>query len=216
MIVKFPELQKKMFIANSGINSSEIEPHDFFMKKITGWKNKAQIIFITVASLIKLKNIDIVLDVLSCFSDHDWQYLIIGGGEEKKFLLDKVNTLNLIDKVHFLDEKTRTEVLLYLKTTDVFIMVSAPETFGLAYLEAMAKGNIIIGCKNWGIDGIVTDKKNGYLVEARNVEQLKTIIHNIFSSSFEEKERILLETEQTILAYTNETTAMNYIRFISN
>jgi len=34
-------------------------------------------------------------------------------------------------------------------------MVSAPETFGLVYLEAMAKGCIVIGTKNWGIDGIV-------------------------------------------------------------
>ena len=40
-------------------------------------------------------------------------------------------------------------------------MISSPETFGLAYLEAMARGNIVIGTKGWGIDGIVIDGENG-------------------------------------------------------
>ena len=34
-------------------------------------------------------------------------------------------------------------------------MVSEPETFGLAYLEAMAKGCLVVGAYGWGIDGII-------------------------------------------------------------
>jgi glycosyltransferase involved in cell wall biosynthesis len=215
MINYFPEYEKKMIIANSGIDSSDIENHEYFIKKIENWRAKAKIIFITVAVLQKLKNIDTNLEALSLFFDYDWEYFIIGDGEEKKNLQEKANILKINNKVHFLGEKTREEVLAYLKTSDVFIMVSAPETFGLAYLEAMAKGNIVIACKNWGIDGIITDKKNGFLAEARNVEQLSNILQNVFSSTFEEKKRLLCETEQTILANTTKIAAENYLRFIS-
>jgi len=215
MINYFPEYEKKMIIANSGINLSDIEKHEYFTQKIENWKTKTKIIFITVAILYKLKNIDITLDVLSEFKNFDWEYYIIGDGEKKEFLVSKTDELKLNNKVHFLGEKTRDEVLSHLKNTDIFIMVSAPETFGLAYLEAMAKGNIVVGCKDWGIDGIITDKKNGFLAEARNKEQLKDIIQTIFSSSFEEKKRLLCETEQTILSNTREIAAENYLKAIS-
>jgi glycosyltransferase involved in cell wall biosynthesis len=132
------------------------------------------------------------------------------------FLTTKVKTLGLSDKVHFMGERAREEILSFLKLADIFIMVSAPETFGLVYLEAMAKGNIIIGCKNNGIDGIIVDRKNGFLVEARNVEHLVSCINNIYNSSPEEKGKILDEIEQTILNLTNESTAENYLRSINN
>jgi glycosyltransferase involved in cell wall biosynthesis len=191
MVDCLPEYEKKVIIANSGIDSSNIENHEYFIQKIESWRSKAKIIFITVSVLIRRKNIDTNLEALSLFLDYDWEYFIIGDGEEKEKLQEKVNDLKMNNRIHFLGEKTREEVLAHLEMSDVFIMVSSSETFGLVYLEAMAKGNITIGCKNWGIDGIITDKKNGFLAESRDVKQLTNILQNIFSSSFEEKKRLL-------------------------
>ena len=214
MLKLFPEYEKKIFIANSGINLSDIEKEEYFLEKIDTWKNKSKMVFITIANLIKRKNIDTVLDSLSFFSNNDWEYIIIGDGEEREFLSKKAEQLKINAKVHFLGHKTREEIFAYLKLTDIFVMVSSRETFGLVYLEAMAKGNMIIGCKDFGIDGIIHDGENGFLVEARNAGQLASVIQNIYNSPFEEKKRMLQNIEQTILANTSDIAADNYLRFI--
>lgn len=205
------QYENKIFIANSGINCKDIEWHDFFLNKIKKWEENRTIYFFTAALLQALKNIDINLEALSRIKNYDWKYQIAGYGEEYDFLVKRTHELNIAEKVFFLGEKTREEVLAYMRKTDVFIMVSAPETFGLAYLEAMAKGNIIIGCKNWGIAGIVVDGKNGFLVEEKNVDQLESVINNIFSMPFENKMKILLDTEETINLNTAEIAARKYI-----
>jgi glycosyltransferase involved in cell wall biosynthesis len=210
----FPEHKEKMIVANSGINCSEIENHDFFINKILNWENKEKIVIVTVARLVKRKNIDTVLNALANFSKINFEYIVIGDGKEIKSLQNLTNELKLDTKVRFLGIKTRNEILEILKLTDVFVMVSSPETFGLVYLEAMAKGNIVIGSKNWGIDGIIIDGKNGFLSEAGDVNNLTYIFNNIFTSSLNEKKKILLETERTILDNTIEKAAENYLRAI--
>ena len=210
-----PVYESKMLIANSGICEDDIETHEYFLEKAKSWKNKGKIIFITVAAFHKLKNIDITLDALSKIHNKTWEYIIIGDGKEKENLMEITKAKNLTDRVFFLGEKKREEVLSFLKLSDIFILVSAPETFGLVYLEAMSKGNIVVGCKGWGIDGIVKDKINGFLCEARNTDQLVCILNELCTMPAEEKSKIINETEKTILNNTNEIAANKYLEMIS-
>jgi glycosyltransferase involved in cell wall biosynthesis len=211
----FPEYENKIFIASSGIDLSDIEDHNFFENKIQKWKKKDKLSFITVSSFKKKKNVDTIINALSSFSDYNFEYIIIGDGKEKENLKKEAEKNKLSHKISFLGQKTREEILSILKDTDVFILVSAPETFGLVYLEAMAKGNIVIGSKNQGIDGIIIDGKNGFLAEAGNADDLVSVIKRIFSLPFEEKKRLLYETEQTILKNTNAMAAEHYLKSIS-
>jgi len=207
----FPLYDQKYFIANSGIDESDIENNKFFEKKIKDIENKDKLIFITVANLIKRKNIDIVLQTLSKFNNYCFEYIIIGDGPEKDYLKNEKDRLKLNKNVTFLGNKTREEVLSYLKISDVFILVSVRETFGLVYLEAMAKCNIVIGNKNWGIDGIVINGNNGFLADIEDHESLISILKNIFSMSFEEKKNILIETQKTILENSSIIAAKKYL-----
>ena len=210
----FPEYNDKILIANSGIEASNIENHEYFETKIKNWERKNKIVFITVARLVKRKNIDIVLYALSFLSEYNFEYIIVGDGEEKDNLLKLTDKLNLNDRVFFEGEKKREEIFPVLKRTDVFIMVSERETFGLVYLEAMAKGNIVIGAKNWGIDGIVIDGKNGFLAEAGDIDHMASLIKRIFLLEFNERAALLREIERTILENTTEKAAENYLRSI--
>ncbi len=210
----FPEYEKKVFVANSGINKDEIEAKEFFENKIELWKNKKVVNILTVSLLQKLKNIDINLKALSKLKYKNWKYTIIGDGEERNYLKNLVEELNLKDKVDFLGMKKREEVLKYMKDSDIFTMVSAPETFGLAYLEAMAKGNIIVGAKGWGIDGIIKDGQNGFLIEPRNVEELNKKMKAIIEMNYINKRKILINTYNTIVKYTEEKMAKEYLKNI--
>ena len=59
---------------------------------------------------------------------------------------------------------------------DFFVMPSYPEGLGIVYLEAMGEGCITIGTKGEGIDGIIRDGENGFLVERDDALAIAEII----------------------------------------
>ena len=52
-----------------------------------------------------------------------------------------------------------------MRESDIFILPSRNETFGMVYMEAMASGCITVCSKNDGVDGIIRDGINGFLCE---------------------------------------------------
>ena len=90
-------------------------------------------------------------------------------------------------------------------------MISRLETLGLVYLEAMSQGCIVIGSKNEGIDGIIVDQKNGYLVESGNAEELRMRLEYIAAASEDEKKSIAYAGVQTIRQMTSKKTAEQYL-----
>ena len=59
-----------------------------------------------------------------------------------------------------------------MQKAGIFVLPSFYEALGCVYLEAMASGVAALGIKGCGIDEIITDKENGYLVEPHNTEQI--------------------------------------------
>ncbi len=214
----FTNIRKKYFLAYSGIEEEIICSKDSILNKVNNWKKNRNIKFITVALLQKLKNIDINIRVLAKLNHSiNWKYTIIGDGEELENLRKLASFLKVQDRVSFLGQQNREEVLRELKHTDIFIMVSEPETFGLAYLEAMAMGNIVIGAKNNGIDGIIENSKNGFLCIPRNEsELLDTIKAILFEKSIDEINKIAIFSYNTIKKLTFKIVAENYLNQLNN
>lgn len=212
----FPEFKKKYFIAYSGIIKSLIESEDFFIWKLINWKKTKKIKFITVSRLLPLKNIDIILQSLSEMDlGYQWNYTIVGDGPELKYLKKLTQDLKIKDKVFFTGWKDKSSIFHLLRNTDIFILVSAPETFGLAYLEAMAKGNIVIGTKGWGIDGVIKNNKNGFLCYPRDKHDLSTVLKYIMTHLNQKKLiEIVKGSYKTILNYTEKSASDNYLKQI--
>ena len=101
------------------------------------------------------------------------------------------------------------EVIKNMRESDIFILPSENETFGMVYLEAMASGCITVCLKNDGIDGIINDGENGYLIDSDNV---KETLNRIISA--DNQDLILENTYKTILNYTKENAAKNYLEKI--
>lgn len=200
------ETKEKTFVAYSGINeeiiSNEIKTLD---------KDKIRII--TVSSLIKRKNIDKVIRAISLLNNKNITLTIVGNGKEKKKLEELTNKLNLQKQIYFKGHLRREAVFAELKFSDIFILPSEKETFGLAYLEAMAFNNIIIGKKNDGIDGIIKDNENGFLTNA-TPKEIKECIEKILNLSEEEIKYIKQEEHRTIKNLSEIIAAQNYINNI--
>ncbi|MDZ5711991.1 N-acetyl-alpha-D-glucosaminyl L-malate synthase BshA [Jeotgalibacillus haloalkalitolerans] len=132
-----------------------------YLKKDYGIKEHEKII-IHVSNFRKVKR---VLDVVSVFA-HIHQALpskliLAGDGPEMSSVLKKVDELGLKEHVLFLGKQDNLEELYSI--SDLMLLLSEKESFGLVALEAMACGVPCIGTDAGGIPEVIIDRKNGYI-----------------------------------------------------
>lgn len=70
----------------------------------------------------------------------------------------------------------RADVPQLLGCADAFVLPAHQEAFGLVYLEAMAAGLPVIGCRSGGVPDIITSEETGVLVPPRDVAALRAAI----------------------------------------
>jgi N-acetyl-alpha-D-glucosaminyl L-malate synthase BshA len=87
--------------------------------------------------------------------------LLIGEGPDTILARRNVNKRGLQDKVVFLGNQSQVEAVLPL--SDLFLLPSEEESFGLAALEAMACGVPVIGTENTGLVEVIEHDKTGFL-----------------------------------------------------
>ncbi|WP_018394784.1 glycosyltransferase family 4 protein [Bacillus sp. 37MA] len=199
---------KNNFIIHSGINKDLIISDYKLQKKIN---SQSQFIFIA-ANMIALKNIDIVIKAFEKIAvDEDVYLKIAGEGPEKNKLIKLAEESSVNDRIEFLGYITRESVIENMEKSDVFVMVSSPETFGLVYIEAMSKACITIGTKGEGIDGVIKDSENGYLCEPRNVDALANKLTKALKLNSDQKEKIITNAVQTAKNMTQEEISNKYL-----
>ena len=185
----------KSFIMISGVPSEVIE------NRILDHKVKS---FLTVCRFTKTKNIHSVIRSLSKLTDRDWTYTIVGQGEEREAILQAIEEYGISDRCNLIDWLPKTEVYKLMVQSDCFIMPSIKETFGMVYLEAMAKGCIAIGSKNEGCDGIIVNGENGFLADPNSLEDIENTIKLVMDMPVEEIERVSKNAIDTAKMSTNE------------
>ncbi|CAK8711742.1 Glycosyltransferase involved in cell wall bisynthesis [Candidatus Electronema halotolerans] len=113
--------------------------------------------FISVGSLVKRKGFEISLATLSLLKGVEWNYTILGEGDERNRLSHLAIQLNIRDKVHFVGWSN--EVEKYLHEADIQLIPSLWEGFGLVAVEGMSTGLPIVASN---VDGLreVLDKDN--------------------------------------------------------
>ena len=140
---------------------------------------------------------------------------IIGEGPEEKSYKKLCKKLQLEEYVDFIPKVERNKILEYMDNSEIFAMPSVGETVGLVYLEAMSRGCLTIATKNEGIDGIIINKKNGYLVEPNSVESIKKTLKNIIDSSEKTLETISKNALTTAKEFSEEKVGLEYYNLIN-
>ncbi len=189
------------FILPSFVDSEKIVEKKTF--------NKDKLKIITLSKLIKRKNINLVIEALKNV-DFDFEYSIYGDGKERLKLEKLIKKYNLEEKIKIYSHINHDLIWDKLDENDVFILPSINETFGLSYLEALARGLIVIGTKGTGIDGVIKNNENGFLIEPK-VNEIKGILEKINSIN---KDEISKKTLLNIQNYTREKIMNKYKEII--
>lgn len=195
-------------IINSGIPKELIRKrNDVAAKKID---NNRQLNLIFVGKLVEQKRIHIILKALK-LSKCDCKLKIVGEGPYRCKLEELAQNLNLQDDVSFLGKIPRDIVSNEMFNSDIFIMVSKNETLGLVYFEAMGAGCITIGSKGEGIDGIIENGQNGFLVMPDDEIELAKLLDYIYHCKTTDLDSIRMAGYELASKMTDTVVAKEYL-----
>lgn len=203
----------KYFMCFSGVSKPYLKTPQVSQKKFSDGPLKQ---FIYVGQMIERKYPICVIEALyRVYEDKPYHLNYIGKHEivypeVKRFVDDK----KLNDKVDFVGQVPRDEIIHYYNQAECFVMISRDEVFGLVYLEAMARGCITIASRNEGMHGIIEDGVNGFLCEAGNCDELCEIIQRINKLSFDEKIAISRKARETAEKLSDYNVAKVYIEAV--
>jgi glycosyltransferase involved in cell wall biosynthesis len=156
----------------------------------------AAVEFITVANLQEGKGVELLLSALAALegeANRNWRLRIIGGGPWHERLVDQALRDNIADKVIFMGRMQNHEVFSELAKSDVFVLPSYREAFGVAYLEAMASGLATIGVRGQGPSQFIIDGKNGYLTEPRDLDSLTKLLRWVLTTNRREWREVAIQ-----------------------
>jgi len=176
--------ESKSTIIPNGINQFYLNQDDSHKKTL---HTPPELLY--VGSFLKRKNVPALISLLE---NSEARLTIAGeGGRNEKKVLKLIQDNDRISYVGHVEDKSRL-VQIY-KQSDIFIMASRGETFGLVYLEAMSQGLPVIYSKNTGIDGLFEQGTIGYGVSpgsvsemAKAIEQIKSAFKNISGNCIKE------------------------------
>lgn len=122
----------------------------------------------TVSRVEKEKNLYFLLDAVKELQKQMgemFRLLIVGDGKERAALEQYAKSQGIGDTVIFAGAVPNEEVRDYLGASDLFVFASKSETQGIVLAEAMAAGLPVAAVRACGVNDIVTDGKNGRLVD---------------------------------------------------
>ena len=124
-----------------------------------------------ISNFRKVKRID---DVVKVFYEIQKKIpsrlMMIGEGPEKEKAEELCEKLNISNKVIFFGNSNEIESIL--NYSDLFLLPSQTESFGLAALEAMACGVPVISSNSGGLPEVNINGFSGYLSNVGNVEDM--------------------------------------------
>lgn len=132
---------------------------------------KEEALLIHVSNFRPVKHI---LDVIEVFDRVQQQIpahlIMVGEGPDLPSAREWVHQKKLKDKVTFVGNQQQVEVLLAL--SDIFLLTSRFESFGLAALEAMSCGVPVLASRGGGIVEVIDPGETGFLCEPGNYQEM--------------------------------------------
>jgi N-acetyl-alpha-D-glucosaminyl L-malate synthase BshA len=128
-------------------------------------------VLVHVSNFRSLKRVDDVIAILAearrRAPEHAMTLRLVGDGPERERIRGLVQAAELEQAVEFLGE--RTDLPAVLRGSDLFLLPSESESFGLAALEAMSCGVPVIASRVGGVPEVVIDGETGLLAPVGDV-----------------------------------------------
>lgn len=199
-------IEKSLVIPN-GVDNFWLENINKIKRKSD---NKVRLIY--VGSLDRNKNIECTIKAIDkLISDgYDIEFNIVGNGSYENKIKKIVSKNRQYIKMHgYLNKE---EIIKIYRNSDIFIMPSKKETFGLVYVEALTQGLPVIYTRNQGFDGYFEDNEVGKSVNCNNYMDIKEKIEYIIDNGID----VCKYQERVKLEFNWYNIVKKYIRLYNN
>ena len=171
-----------------------VNPERFRVKRGCGFLRRVfdiprdNFVITHISNFAKIKNTLIIPDIARLvLKEHpNVTFLMVGEalcerGYDLEELKEKVKKEGL--EKHFRFTGRRKDIARILNISDVFLMTSQNEAFGLSILEALAVSVPVVVPKVGGIPEFVRNNRNGFLVKKQNIEAYAERINRLLDDS---------------------------------
>jgi glycosyltransferase involved in cell wall biosynthesis len=165
------------------VDTTEVEiipnPVDpmFFRSSHKDQSDASKFRLITVTRLVPHKQVDLLLRAVSKLPS-TVVLTVVGNGPSRRSLEDLATALDIDDQVRFTGTLDREEVRAAYSNSDVFVLASRTEPFGVVLVEAMATGLPLVATRSGGPEDIVTPN-TGILVPTDDPEALAAAVKTL-------------------------------------
>lgn len=122
--------------------------------------------------------------------------VIFGEGPERPKLEELISKYTLEKNITLCGLKSREEISKVFKEGDLFVLPSQTETFGVAYVEALASGIPVIATRCGGPEMFVTEE-NGVMIDVDDIDALtKAMIYMYNNMDKFDNEKIAKEARE--------------------
>jgi L-malate glycosyltransferase len=137
--------------------------------------------------------------------------IMVGDGSERTNAEHRARCLGVFDQCSFVGKQPK--ISDYLSASDVLLLPSDQESFGLAALEAMACEVPVVASRVGGLPEVVTDGETGFLSEVGDVEKMAQDAARLLSDSSLRTEMGKRAREDAVSRYRTEIVIPKYIEF---
>jgi L-malate glycosyltransferase len=144
------------------------KPFDAFKKVLAPNGEK---ILLHASNFRKVKRVDDVVKIFALVNKEiPSKLLMVGDGPERHSIEELCRHLNIQDNVRFVGKQEQMEEIMAV--SDIFLLPSEYESFGLSALEAMASRSLVISSNAGGLPEIIEHGINGYMANVGDVESM--------------------------------------------
>ena len=154
-------------------NFIDIEKHEpnFTDCQRSAMANENERIITHISNFREVKNIPDVIKIFNGIQKEvPSKLMLVGEGPEKEAAEYLVEELGISEKVVFFGNSNEIDRILCF--SDLFLLPSQTESFGLAALEAMASSVPVISSNSGGLSEVNKDGFSGYLSTVGNVSEM--------------------------------------------
>ncbi len=183
--IKVP--RKKLKVIYYGLNKSDLRSKKTNVQYLQIKNLKKHFLICCIARHVKQKSLDFLIKAFYEFrkTDPNSKLILVGNGPETKKLKNLSKNLKLDKEIIWIDYSEN--VLKILKLSNVFVLPSRYEGFGLVLLEAMYAGKPIIASNVSAIPEVIKNNWNGLLFKHNNIRELKSKLLKIKNKNISKK-----------------------------
>jgi glycosyltransferase involved in cell wall biosynthesis len=136
---------------------------------------------------------------------------MVGDGSERTNAEHRARCLGIYALCSFVGKQPR--IVDYLSASDVLLLPSEQESFGLAALEAMACELPVIASRVGGIPEVVTDEETGFLSPVGDVDKMAADAARLLEDKDLRKEMGKRARESALSRYRTDIVIPQYLAF---